>query len=152
MHLKGKIITKKKPNNEVEHLIEYVDDAGAYLIDVDYSLSIRYGGDVNLIDGADVEFYINEISTFPYRLAVIVANDGKPTPTSSIPPPKPKKKYHINIAGSSFYEEIICDDATSSSSGFYTFYNVDSEGSRTDIAYYPIDRTIVTKIEYNVTE
>lgn len=152
MYLKGIIKTKKKPNNEVDYLIEYVDDAGIYLVDVDYSLSVRNNGTINLIEGAEVEFYLNEISTFPYRLGIIVTNDSKPTPTSSIPPKPPKNKYHIGIVGSSYYDEILCHDATSSSSGFYTFFDRDDDGRKIDVAYYPIANTIIHKIEYNVTE
>lgn len=152
--MKGKIKERTKPNGEKDFIIEYYEDMTVYNLDINPRNIAEAKKYIHIEGGVEIDFFIDNIGEFPYRWAnIIVDNDLRPTSTIADAPPKtPKKKYYIGIAGSSYYDEIVCHDATSSSSGFYTFYDLDEKGIRVDVAYYPIAVTMIHKIEYNVTE
>jgi hypothetical protein len=63
------------------------------------------------------------------------------------------KRYHITILGyyrnSDTTEQITidCDGMNYSSAGVYEFFNKREDGWNVEIAYYPIQSTLITKIE-----
>lgn len=65
------------------------------------------------------------------------------------------KKYTLRIldgTSKGYTETIICDEFKSNSNGYYYFYNLKDKVERvgyTEIAYYPISKTIIEKIEDN---
>lgn len=67
-------------------------------------------------------------------------------------------KYHIEIiAGKNIYKrEVVCDGYDYGSTGTYYFYKIVESNSsitkRQVIAHYPIDRTIIANIEYDINE
>lgn len=59
-------------------------------------------------------------------------------------------KYHLKIINSYSWNEVVEADGFSVSDGFYCFYeSLISSNKRRTIAQYPIERTIIHKIEYN---
>ena len=45
---------------------------------------------------------------------------------------------------------ILANGHSYSEAGCYYFYLLDEENRRQDIAYYPIERTVIESIEYDV--
>jgi hypothetical protein len=106
----------------------------------------------NLQDMDEVEFEIETTSEFPYQWAVpIIKGDVK---TESVPQKKTYKKFRINLILSDFpidEEEIVCDAYDTNSHGYWYFYDDESNGGkRKYLGAYPIERTIIHKIE-NIT-
>lgn len=58
------------------------------------------------------------------------------------------KKYHIEVINSNKqqYRIIEADSVSWSDAGLYEFIKFDN-GIRIPVAYYPVNRTIITKIE-----
>jgi hypothetical protein len=104
---------------------------------------------INLQDMDEVEFQIETTDVFPYQWAVPVV-DGK-VKTEVVPQKKTYKKFKLSLLLSGFYideEEIICDGYDASERGYWYFYDDNTnEGRRKYVAAYPIERTIIHKIE-----
>jgi len=100
----------------------------------------------------EVEFEIESTSDFPYQWAVpLVKGDVK---TEVVPQKKKYKKFKLTLLLSGFSideEEIICDSYDTNSSGYWYFYDDESNGGkRKYLGAYPIERTIIHTIE-NIT-
>jgi hypothetical protein len=64
-------------------------------------------------------------------------------------------RYHIELISSSqkIKRTVEADGMAWSDSGLYEFWIYDEEkGSRVGVAYYPVNRTIVENIEYNINK
>ena len=95
-----------------------------------------------------VDFKIKNVNEFPYRFAVpIVDKSGEPIPE---PKKKPIKKQRLTLWLSDFHDdevEIDCDNYDCSSNGYWYFYDRDHNDRRIIIGCYPVNRTIIHKIE-----
>lgn len=61
--------------------------------------------------------------------------------------------YYLRvIAGTStiFDITVTANGFTWSESGVYEFWQVDENGKRFGVAYYPVDKTIIESIDYNL--
>jgi hypothetical protein len=107
----------------------------------------RNGNNLQNLD--EVEFEIETTSEFPYQWAVPVIKGN--VKTESVSQKKTYKKFRINLILSDFpidEEEIICDAYDANDRGYWYFYDDESNGGRRNyIAAYPIERTIIHKIE-----
>ena len=46
--------------------------------------------------------------------------------------------------------EVRATNIAWSESGLYEFWSINEDGKRQAVAYYPVDRTIIESIDYNV--
>ena len=96
-----------------------------------------------------VDFKITNVNHFPYRFAVpivIKSEDG----IVIEPKKKVAKKQKITLWLSEFYEnevEIICDDYDCSANRYWYFFDRNNGERRIIIGCYPVDRTIIHKVE-----
>lgn len=105
-----------------------------------------------LENNAIVDFVVEEVHNFPYRYAVpYINNDEEPKPKVRT---KKQKKITVWISGfgMSDEEEIICDRYDASSHGYWYFFNINQHGNHEYIAAYPVNRTIIHKVEEIETE
>ena len=60
-------------------------------------------------------------------------------------------RYYIEVINSNKQQkrEIIADGISWSDAGLYEFWKTEV-GRRIPIAYYPVSRTVIEKIEYNI--
>ena len=64
-------------------------------------------------------------------------------------------RYHIEVINSSqkIKRGVEADGMAWSDAGLYEFWIYDDKtNSRVGVAYFPVNRTIVEKIEYNINE
>lgn len=61
-------------------------------------------------------------------------------------------RYHILIiTGAPFYQmRVEANGISWSDSGLYEFWKMDENGRRIAIAYYPVNKTIIESIDYNI--
>lgn len=123
-----KIRIEVRPNR-----IEHLNSVGVHLKNMD-----------------EVDFQLERTDNFPYQWAVPYVETE--SVTKSIPQKKIIKKKQITLWLSGFDEdevEVICDRYDASSSGYWYFYDRESNknGETTYIGAYPIERTIIHKIE-----
>lgn len=58
------------------------------------------------------------------------------------------KKFYIEVPGTNYPRQIVeADYVYPNSTGCYIFYIKNEEGPNTEVGFYPIDRTIIYKIE-----
>lgn len=104
------------------------------------------------LDSVEVDFHIQDIENFPYRLGIIYVDQPTPMPTSSLfvsKTKKIKKVVSVYLSGFSFgSSEITCDDFSDDSCGFWCFYNYNESDRRVMVSAYPINKTII----YSITE
>lgn len=148
--------------------LEFNDNTGRWSIRMSdgRTLDVRPGriDDLNRVGtylqvGQIVQFTLENTEQFPYQWAVPVATstdpDNLPLPTATIAK-KIKKQYKFHLLLSGFSEdemEIVCDHYDSSSSGsYYYFYNDNNNGPRQYLGFFPIERTVIYKIEKVETE
>lgn len=150
-------------NNE-RWFMQYEENNNTFVLDVKKGRidDLKKIG-VILNEGDEVEFEMEEFSSFPYRWAVPKVHkftDENTTPypqsTASIyTPPKPtKKQYKITLWLSGFYEnevEVTCDNYDCSSNGYFYFYD-EVDGRRKILCTYPVERTALHEIEIIETE
>ena len=65
------------------------------------------------------------------------------------------KRYKLKVlTGVGMYGHyeisVLAHGFSYSEAGCYYFYELDSERRRTDVAYYPIQKTIIESIDYDV--
>ena len=60
--------------------------------------------------------------------------------------------YYLRVLGSSliFETEVRAQGMTWSQSGLYEFWIADENHKRIGVAYYPIERTIIDSVDYDV--
>lgn len=95
-----------------------------------------------------VDFKIKNIDHFPYRFAIPIVNRLEEEKLE--PKKKMVQKKRVTLWLSGFHEdeiEIDCEGYDCSSSGYFYFYDKDKNGNRLYIGSYPVQRTIIHKIE-----
>jgi hypothetical protein len=60
--------------------------------------------------------------------------------------------YYLEIIGVNMHDErkIEAEGVSWSESGLYEFWSTDENGRRRAVAYFPVGRTIINKIEYDI--
>lgn len=60
--------------------------------------------------------------------------------------------YYLRVLGSSliFETEVMAKGFSWSESGVYEFWTTDENNIKIGVAYYPIDRTVIESVDYNV--
>lgn len=60
--------------------------------------------------------------------------------------------YYLRVLGSNiiFETEVKADDLSWSEAGMYVFTKLNEHSIPEKIAFYPVDRTVIESVEYNV--
>jgi hypothetical protein len=130
--------------------VEYEEMNRKVRIEVQPNRIVHLNGvGIHLQDMDEVEFQIETTDVFPYQWAVPVVDSN--VKTEVVPEKKTYKKYKLSLLLSGFYideEEIICDGYDTHSNGYWYFYEDNTNGGRRKmLGCYPIERTIIHKIE-----